>query len=336
MINNALEKLENKLHYGGIRYETQVDLSSFSYFKSGGVVQLIVFPCSHTELEASVKILYETGVPYKVVGETSNLIFLDERDYTCLLSVSRVTSIAFDEERKLLVSDCGAMLPDLSREALYLSLTGYEGLEGIPGSVGGAVYMNAGAYGYEIKNVLSSVEVIQQDGGVKTYAVEELGFHYRNSIFKASDNTDIISRCYFKCKKGDQSEIYKVMELLHAKRHKYQEFMYPNLGSLFSGSIYRALGETDRIYKLVSMAYYLWCYKWKLFRRESPINRKWINDFTVKRFGFTFREQPFSEKTMNSLVNNGHHTDEILDYISQIKSKIGDRVPIENEIVEPF
>ena len=84
------------------------------------------------------------------------------------------------------------------------------------------------------------------------------------------------------------------------------------------------------------MAYYLWCYKWKAFRRESPINRKWINDITVKRFGITFREQPFSDKTMNSLINNGHHTDEVLDYISQIKAIIGEKVPIENEIVVGF
>ena len=126
------------------------------------------------------------------------------------------------------------------------------------------------------------------------------------------------------------------MELLHAKRHKYNEYMYPNLGSMFSGSVYRALGKRDPMYKLVSSAYYLWCYKWKMFRRESPINRKWINDYTVKRFNLKFDKQPFSDKTLNCVINNGHHTDELLDFIDQMRSLVGKHVPIENEVVNPF
>ncbi len=126
------------------------------------------------------------------------------------------------------------------------------------------------------------------------------------------------------------------MEVYHAKRHKYQDFMYPNLGSIFSGSPYRALGRRDRIFKLISAAYYFVNYEFKLFRRESPINRKWLNDIVLKRFPLHYPLQPFSDKTLNCLVNRGQGTEEMVRFIRQMEDLVSGQIPLENEIVDEF
>tara|TARA_B100000787_G_C16180417_1_gene291469 strand:+ start:668 stop:1675 length:1008 start_codon:yes stop_codon:yes gene_type:complete len=319
-----------------INYSSSVDLTDFSYFKSGGKVDYILFPINQVELSECVKWLNYYKVAFKVIGETSNLIFLDDVDYGCLISTAKLSFLKYDSETQEIVAGGGTMLPQLSRFALGNSITGFEGLEGIPGSVGAAVFMNAGAYGDDVKKTLISVDVILPDGSIKKYDADDMELTYRNSIFRKESNNEIIYLCRFKGDLGDVQAIYKKMSLFHAKRHKYQEFMYPTGGSAFSGSIYRSLAKRDLIFKLISSLYYLIFYKWKLFRRESPDSRKWLNDIAVKRFDISYRVQPFSNKDMNTLVNNGHHTDEILDYIDQLKKLTLGEIPIENEIVEKF
>ena len=319
-----------------INHESSVNLSKFSYFKSGGFTEIIFFPKTQEQIIECIVNLNRFDIKFKIIGETTNLIFLDDVNYTCLLSTSKLSYLNYDKEEGFIISDCGTKLPSLSRFALSHSITGMEGLEGIPGTVGAAVFMNAGAYGDDIKKTLVSVDVILPDGSIKNYKKNELGLSYRNSVFRIEKRNEIISRCYFKGKRGDALSIYNKMSLYHNKRHKYQEWMYPNLGSLYSGSVYRSLAEKDFIFKLISVSYYLIYYKWKLFRRESPDNRVWLNNIAVKRFGISYRKQPFSNKDMNTLINNGHHTDEILDYIFQLQKLVGDKIPIENEIVQGF
>tara|TARA_B100000886_G_scaffold190530_1_gene131118 strand:+ start:16367 stop:17374 length:1008 start_codon:yes stop_codon:yes gene_type:complete len=319
-----------------INYESSINLSEFSYFKSGGFAEIIFYPNTQKQIIECIFNLNRFNIIFKIIGETTNLIFLDDVNYTCLLSTSKLTFISYDKKKGVITSDCGTKLPLLSRFALSHSITGMEGLEGIPGTVGAAVFMNAGAYGDDIKKTLVSVDVILPDGSIKNYKKNELELSNRNSVFRTKKQNEIIFRCYFKGKRGDSLSIYNKMSLFHNKRHKYQEWMYPNLGSLYSGSVYRSLAEKDFIFKVISIIYYLIYYKWKPFRRESPDNRVWLNNIAVKRFGISYKVQPFSNKDMNTLINNGHHTDEILDYISQLQKLVGNKIPIENEIVEEF
>jgi UDP-N-acetylmuramate dehydrogenase len=335
-MNTNIQKFILWLSNSEVKYTKEVSLSVFSYFKTGGNADLILFPSNQKQLAECVRRLNQDEILFKIVGETSNLIFLDDVNYGCLISTSKISFLQYDEKKEQIISDCGTMLPNLSRFALFQSITGFEGLEGIPGSVGAAVFMNAGAYDDDIKKTLVSVDVILPDGSIKKYKNDELELSYRNSVFRTKKKDEIISRCYFKGKQSNLNSIYNRMSLLHAKRHKYQEFMYPNLGSLYSGSVYRSLAKKDLFFRLISSGYYLICYKWKLFGRESPDNRVWLNDIAVKRFGISYRVQPFSNKDMNTLINNGHHTDEILDYIDQLQKLIGDKIPIENEIVYKF
>lgn len=267
-----------------IEYSTNINLSDITYLKTGGIAKLIIYPNTTDQVISLIQGLKINGVGYKVIGATSNLMFLDDTSYSCLISTSKLTKMELNLEKKEIVGGSGVMMSDLSRFALINSIKGFEGLEGIPGTIGGAVFMNAGAYGYEIKDVLNSIEMVDTDGVLQIIKANDLGLHYRNSYLREGKINGIVTKCFFNVDLGNQYDIERKMELFHSKRHKYQDFSYPNLGSMYSGSVYREIGKRDKVFKLISMLYFLFNYEFKIFRRESPINRKWINDIIVKRF----------------------------------------------------
>ncbi|MFC6860086.1 UDP-N-acetylmuramate dehydrogenase [Zunongwangia atlantica] len=329
-------ELKGFLLKANINYEEDVELSKITYLRTGGTADYIIFPRTNEEVCEAIKILNSLSVKFKIIGATSNLLFLDDKVYSCLLSTERLKGMFLNKDTALIEAASGDMLPELSRFALLHSSKGFEGLEGIPGTVGGAVFMNAGAYGYEIKNVLEFIEMVDFEGNLKKIDKVDLKLGKRISSLRKGDLKGVIVKCYFKYQKGNTTAIAYRMENYHAKRHKYQDFLYPSLGSIFSGQIYKALGEKDRYFKVVSAFFYLFRYKWKIFHKESPLNRKWINDLAVKRFKLNYDLQPFSDKTINCLVNRGQGTDEMVNYIRKIEELTDGKIPVENEIVEEF
>lgn len=304
--------------------------------KTGGLVKLIAYPNSIYQLSVLLSITSQTKTPMKVIGATSNLLFLDDASYNFLISTDRLNTLRVDRDSSLIVAGAGVQIPALSRAALYAEIDGFAGLEGIPGSVGGAAFMNAGAYGYEVQDTLLDADVVDYDGTIRRIEARKLELQHRNSAIRTGKLRAIIACCRFRGRPGDAAKIEAEMELYHAKRHRYQDFLYPNLGSIFSGSPYRALGQRDIYFKLAAAGFYLFCYRFRLFRRESPINRRWLNDIAVKRFNIDVQPQPFSTKTLNCLVNRGQGTANMVRYIELLNSLTGHSIPLENEIVPGF
>lgn len=319
-----------------VPYKEQVNLREFSWFKTGGSANRIYFPETIEKMAALVGNLTTEGIRFKVIGETTNLLFLDERQYGVLISTVKLNRITYRPDQKEIEVETGHMLPELSRFALNRSLKGFAGLEGIPGTVGGAVFMNASAFGYGISRCLSRVEIIMPDGSLETLGHDDLHFAHRDSVFKSGGHPGIIARAFFRAEPGDAKSIYRTMEDCHARRHRSFEYMYPNLGSIFAGSVYRSMGRKDPYFRICAALFYFFGYRFKSFGKETPLNRKWLNDIAVKRFGLSFGKQPFSDKSLNVLINDGHHTDELLAYIQRMKEIVGNDVPIENEIVDVF
>lgn len=317
-------------------YKDQVDLRDFSWFKTGGGATRVYFPDTVEKMAELVGKLNSDKIPFKVIGETTNLLFLDDKQYGVLISTTKLNNITYWPDRQEIEVEVGYMLPELSRFALSRSLNGFAGLEGIPGTIGGAVFMNASAFGYGISRCLSRVEIIMPNGNLATLTHDDLAFAHRDSIFKSGGHPGIICRAFFRAQQGDRKSIYRTMEDCHARRHRSFEYMYPNLGSIFAGSVYRSMGRKDPYFRICAALFYFFGYQLKSIGKETPLNRKWLNDIAVKRFHLNFGNQPFSDKSLNVLINNGHHTDELLDYIRQIQDIIGDSIPLENEIVQPF
>ena len=200
-----------------IEFLKNISLSSFSWFKTGGNVSVIIFPINKNQLSRCINWIKDAELNFKVIGETSNLIFLDDIDYSVLISTTKLDSLKYNKDKSLIIAECGVQLPLLSRYALSISATGFEGLEGIPGTIGAAVYMNAGAYGDEIKDVIESVDVIVPNGGIKTYSLDELKLSHRNSVFRTETNEEVVVSASFRVDIGDPLKIYNRMSLFQIK-----------------------------------------------------------------------------------------------------------------------
>lgn len=183
---------------------------------------------------ATVKTVVETTkafkVPLLVIGNGSNMVVSDQGFPGVVLHISKeMAQIHCDGER--IIAQAGALLPAVSRLAADNSLTGLEFASGIPGSIGGAVVMNAGAYGSEMKHVLESVEVLA-DGQIKTFSVDDLNLSYRHSILMNHPDWIVLSAT-FKLAHGDHAQIIAQMNDLNARRREKQPLQYPSSGSFF-------------------------------------------------------------------------------------------------------
>ncbi|MGX7132762.1 MULTISPECIES: UDP-N-acetylmuramate dehydrogenase [Enterococcus] len=204
-------------------------LMNYTFTKTGGPADILAFPESAEEVEQLVNYCREEAIPWMVLGNASNLIVRDGGIRGLVIMLSGMNKITVKEA--LVEVEAGAKLIDTTYAALQESLTGFEFACGIPGSVGGAVFMNAGAYGGEIKDVFESCDVLLEDGQVKTFTNEEMDFSYRHS--QVQELHAIILRARFRLAVGDPKKISERMAELTEMRQSKQPLEYPSCGSVF-------------------------------------------------------------------------------------------------------
>ena len=201
-------------------------------FKVGGPAALMALPCSEGEAKAVVKTANELGIQPFFLGNGSNLLVSDRGTDRFVVKLSgRLEWGDVREVNRELVNWGGGSLSRLAAAALDRGLSGLEFAQGIPGSVGGGVYMNAGAYGGEIRQVVSSVTALDVDGTVRDFTAQECGFGYRKSVF--SENRMLILKVRFALTQGDRAEIKAKMDDFAARRREKQPLEYPSAGSTF-------------------------------------------------------------------------------------------------------
>lgn len=204
-------------------------LSHYTYTKTGGPADWLIFPESITEVAAIIKWLKEAGVPVTFLGNASNVIIKDGGIRGAVIMLTSLKNV--EVIGNYIIVDAGAKLIDVSRIAYEQQLSGLEFACGIPGSVGGAVYMNAGAYGGEISVVIDEVTLVTASGDIQKVTPDDLDFSYRHSAIQESDS--LVVQATFKLQKGDPSVIQKRMaELTHLRESK-QPLEYPSCGSVF-------------------------------------------------------------------------------------------------------
>lgn len=214
----------------GCEFNENTLLSSCTSFKIGGKADLFVQPDSVEKLTAVVSECKKIGAKILVLGKGSNLLVSDEGFRGVVISTSKLDKIELIDETTVYCQS-GVTLSKLCRFALDNSLTGLEFAYGIPGSAGGAAYMNAGAYGGEMKDVLFKCDHLSADGVISSYSDSELELSYRHSVYSKSDK--IITALYLKLRKGDKEEIKAKMDELMGKRRDKQPLEYPSAGSTF-------------------------------------------------------------------------------------------------------
>ncbi|CCK82782.1 UDP-N-acetylenolpyruvoylglucosamine reductase [Lactobacillus equicursoris 66c] len=221
-------KLE-ELKAQGVDIQEHIPLSRYTFTKTGGKAQYLAFPKNVLELEEVVKAAKEEQLPLTVIGNASNLIIRDKGIKGLVVILTEMNEITVEGDK--VVAQAGAKIIDTSFAAGNSGLSGLEFAAGIPGSVGGAVFMNAGAYGGETKDCLESATVLTRDGEIKTYNNADLKFSYRHSLVQ--ETGDIVIKATFALKKGDKSEILDQMNYLNALRKYKQPLEYPSCGSVF-------------------------------------------------------------------------------------------------------
>lgn len=206
------------------------DLKNHTTFKIGGPCKALVIPDSYQALIRLQKFLKENGEDYFIIGNGSNLLVKDTGLNKIVIKIDENLSDVRVEGNKI-IAQAGATLAKVSKIAIREGLAGMEGLSGIPGNIGGAVYMNAGAYGTEIKDVLESVKVINDDGEVEKISLEDLDLSYRHS--KIQDLGLTVLEATFALEKGDPEEIRAIFSDLTKKRTSRQPLDKPSAGSTF-------------------------------------------------------------------------------------------------------
>ena len=263
-------------------------LSAHTTFKIGGPAEVFASPQNAGQVSAAVRFCKENGVKLFPLGKGSNLLVSDEGASGIVLHFGRDMSEMRLLDEETIYCEAGASLAKLCGFALENSLTGLEFAYGIPGSVGGAVFMNAGAYGGEIKDVILYAEHIDKNGERGVFEGDALEMSYRHSVY--SSKKYIITSAVFRLKKGDKAEIKAKMDELLGKRFDKQPMDKPNAGSTFK-------------------------------RPEGAFASALIDQCGLK--GFTVGGAQVSEKHAGFVINKGGATcSDVLELIKRVQDKV--------------
>lgn len=205
-------------------------LSKYTTFKIGGPARILVEAKSDEEILKLVKLFDEMKEDYLIVGNGSNLLISDAGIERPVIVLDKNFAHIERIDEVTLYAEAGASLKSLANKALELGLGGLEAISGIPGTVGGAVYMNAGAYGSEIKDVVTKIRYIKDDS-IAEIDASEANFAHRRSIFQ--EKGYIILGAYFKLEKKDKKDIEEEQRDYTQRRKDKQPLEYPSAGSVF-------------------------------------------------------------------------------------------------------
>lgn len=266
-------------------------LSSYVNFKVGGPADILLIPTSKEQVIKSIAVCKENNIPVYVIGNGSNILVRDGGFRGVVISLKGVHNVTVNDEK--IEAECGAMLKEVSDKAMENSLTGFEFACGIPGTIGGAVFMNAGAYDGEIAHVIESAELIDENCNIIRLKNEELDFGYRSSLVMKKGY--IVLSAIFKLKKGQVKTIKELVDDLTNKRESKQPLEYPSAGSTFK-------------------------------RPTGYFAGKLIQDAGLK--GYSIGGAAVSEKHSGFVINKGNATakdiTDLIEYIqSEVKSKFG-------------
>lgn len=226
-----MNKIINTAKEFNISYTENEPMKLHTTFKIGGAAKVAVFPESADEVSRIVCCARENNIRLVTVGNGSDLLVSDNGiDGTALIISNKMSEIELIDDETIF-AQAGASLAQLCRFALENSMSGLEFAYGIPGSCGGAAFMNAGAYGGEMKDVLFKCEHIDENGNKGFFENEQLCFSYRKSVY--TDNNFVITGIYCKLKKGNYEEIKSKMDDFLQRRKSKQPLEYPSGGSTF-------------------------------------------------------------------------------------------------------
>ena len=296
-------KIENKFCacLGSDNVYRNEPMRKHTTFRIGGPADFYLCPHSAKEIQKTVAICREEELPYFILGNGSNLLVSDQGYRGVVIQLWKNVSDILVEGCRIRAK-AGASLAKIAGEALEEGLTGMEFVAGIPGTLGGAVVMNAGAYGGEMKDILQEALVMDEQGEIFTLKKEELHLGYRTSIIK--EKGYIVLAAALELKPGDRKEIKEKMDELKQRRVEKQPLDMPSAGSTFK-------------------------------RPEGYFAGKLIMDAGLR--GFSVGGAQISEKHCGFVVNTGKATaNDVLTLIREVQKRVRDKFGVELETEVKF
>lgn len=226
-MNNFILELE-KLNLGKI--EKDISLSTLTTYKTGGIAKLVIYPNNINNLKQLLKLIHKHNIKYFILGKGSNTLFSDKEFNGVIIKLDKLNNFEIKETE--IYVESGMILSKLVQASVKNELTGLEFAIGIPGTIGGAIYMNAGAYGSKMSNIVKSVIVLNEKLQIEEIPLEKLKFDYRYSIFQANKNLICIA-ANIKLEHGNHDEIASKIKENLLKRKNSQPLEYPSAGSVF-------------------------------------------------------------------------------------------------------
>lgn len=272
-------------------------MKNHTTFKIGGLCDVFVKPTTIEQLREVIKLLKENDINYYIVGNGSNLLVSDDGYRGVIINLfNNFSEITVNDNT--ITASAGALLGKIGHVALENGLKGFEFATGIPGTLGGAVVMNAGAYGGEMKDVLVSATVLNKDGDIITLSNEELELGYRSSIIEK--NEYIVVSADIRLQKGSKEEIKALIQELATKRREKQPLEYPSAGSTFK-------------------------------RPKDNFAGKLIMDAGLR--GYTVGGAMVSEKHCGFVINKDNATcEDVIKLTEDVKEKVKEQFGIELEL----
>ena len=226
-MNNFILELE-KLNLEKI--EKDISLSTLTTYKTGGIAKLVVYPNNINNLKQMLKLIHKYNIKYFILGKGSNTLFSDKKFNGVIIKLDKLNN--FKIKQTEIYVESGMILSKLVQASVKNELTGLEFAIGIPGTIGGAIYMNAGAYGNNMSNIVKSVIVLNEKFQIKEIPLEKLKFDYRYSIFQDNKNLICVA-ANIKLEHGNHDEIASKIKENLLKRKNSQPLEYPSAGSVF-------------------------------------------------------------------------------------------------------
>ena len=226
-MEDLIKKLK-KENYGKVL--TNVSLKNYTTYKVGGIAKVMVFPENTAKLIQLIKKLKATNTPFMILGLGSNVLFSDKTYEGVIIKLNEFNNISFGKNK--VTAGAGASLMKVAIQSIRKGFSGLEFATGIPGSIGGAVYMNAGAYKSDMGYVVSKIKVLTPSLRVITMVNKELDFHYRTSFLKENPNY-ICLEATIQLKPGNKVEIEEIVQERKQRRLESQPLEYPSAGSVF-------------------------------------------------------------------------------------------------------
>ena len=294
MNQNFYDKLNNVIAKDSIL--TDEPMSRHTTFRVGGPADFFVTPKAKEEVRDVIRICKEAGMPYYIIGNGSNLLVSDAGYRGVIVQIYKEIN-EVKVEGDLVKAQAGALLSGIAAKALGAELSGFEFASGIPGTIGGACVMNAGAYGGEMKDVLESVTVLTGEGKIIELGRNELELGYRTSVIAKKGY--IVLGAVLKLERGDGEKIKTYMDELKEKRVTKQPLEYPSAGSTFK-------------------------------RPEGYFAGKLIEDAGLR--GFQVGGAQVSEKHCGFVINRDHATAaDIMELMRQVQIRVKENSGVDLE-----